>query len=108
MIERAPIINQETFDRNATDKDLENTGPFDPRYLAARSLVWTVIKGCIRSNNKLNLQLKQFNKTTDGPSAYFAIEAFLLGNDHSSFLISAAEKGLRETTFTTNVRNWRI
>ena len=37
-----------------------------------------------------------------------AIEAFLLVNDHSSFLISAAEKGLRETTYTSNVRNWKI
>ena len=31
MIERAPIINQETFDQNATDKELEKTAPFDPR-----------------------------------------------------------------------------
>ena len=44
-----------------------------PRYMAARSLVWTVIKGCIGNNNKPNLQLKQFNNTTDGHSAYFAI-----------------------------------
>ena len=77
-------------------------------YLAARSLVWTVIKRCIGFNNKLNLQLKHFNKTTDGRSVYFAIEAFLIGNDRSSSLISAAEKWLRETTFTTNVRNLRI
>ena len=69
MIERAPMINHETFERNATDKDLENTGPFDPRYLAARSLVWTVIKVYIGTNNKLNLQLKQFNNTTDGSGA---------------------------------------
>ena len=66
MIERVPIINHETFDRNAMDKELEKTGPFDPRYLAARSLVWNVIKGCIGTNNNLNFQLKQFNKTTDG------------------------------------------
>ena len=32
----------------------------------------------------------------------------MLGNDHTSSLISAAEKGSRETTFTTNVSNWRI
>ena len=87
---------------------MEKTGPFDTRYLATRSLVWNVIKGCIGSNNKLNLQLKQFNKTTDLRSAYFAIEAFLLGNYHSSSLISAAEKGLRETTFTSNFKNWKI
>ena len=108
MIERAPIINHETFDRNAMGKELDKTGPFDPRYLAARSLVWTVIKGCIGSNNKLNLHLKRFNKTTDGRGAYFAIEVLLLVNKHASSLISAAEKGLRETTFTTNFRNWRI
>ena len=76
--------------------------------MAARSLVWTVIKGCIGSNNKLNLQLKRYNKTTDGHGAYFAIEALFLGNDHTSSLVSAAEKRMRETTFTTNVRNWRI
>ena len=69
MIERAPIFDRKTYDRDSTYKDLENTGPFDPRYLAARNLVLTVIKGCIGSNNKLNLQLKQFNKTTDGRSA---------------------------------------
>ena len=56
----------------------------------------------------LNLLLKKFNNTTDGRSAYFAIEAFLLGNDQYSSLISAVEKGLRETTFTKNVRNWKI
>ena len=87
---------------------MEKTGPFDPRYLAARSLVWTVIKGCIGTNNKLNIQLKQFNKTTDGRSAYFAIERFMLGNDHSSSLISAAEQVLRETTYTSNVKDWKI
>ena len=76
MIERSPILDRKTYDRDAMDKVLEKTGPFDPRYLTARSLVWTVIKGCIGSNNKLDLQLKQFNKTTDGLSAYFAIEAF--------------------------------
>ena len=32
----------------------------------------------------------------------------MLGNDHSSSLISAAEKGLRETTYTSNVNNWKI
>ena len=32
----------------------------------------------------------------------------LLGNDHSSSLISAAEKVLRETTYTSNVKNWKI
>ena len=51
------------------DKALEKEGPFDPRYLAALILVWTVINGCIGTNTKLNLQLKQFNKTTDGRSA---------------------------------------
>ena len=73
MIELAPILDRMTYDRDATDKDLEKTGPFDPRYLAARNLVWTVIKVCIGSNNKLNLYLKQFNNITDGCSAYFAI-----------------------------------
>ena len=76
--------------------------------MAARSLVWTVIKGCIGSNKKLNIQLKQFNKTTDGLSAYIEIEAFLLGNDHYSSLVSAAEKVLRDTTYTSNVKNWKI
>ena len=65
MIERAPILDRETFDQDATDKELENLGPFDPRYLAACNKVWTIIKGCIGSNNKLNLQLKRFNNTTD-------------------------------------------
>ena len=32
----------------------------------------------------------------------------MLGNDHSSSLISAAEQGLRDTKFTTNVKNWNI
>ena len=100
IIERSPIHDRKTYDRDATEKDLEKTGPFDLRYLAACSIVWTVIKGCIGSNNKLNLQLKQFNKTTDGHSAYFAIEAFLLGNEYSASLVSAAEKGLRGTTYT--------
>ena len=58
MIERAPILDRKTYDRDATDKFLEKIGPFDPRYLAVRSLVWAVIKGFIGSNNKLNLQLK--------------------------------------------------
>ena len=65
MIERALILNRETFDRDTTDKELEKSGPFDPRYLAARNKVWTIIKECIGSNNKLNLQIKRFNKTTD-------------------------------------------
>ena len=30
MIECAPIVYHETFDPNATDKELEKTGPFDP------------------------------------------------------------------------------
>ena len=73
MIQRALILDRKTYDRTATDVDLEKKGPFDPCYLDARSLVWTVIKRCIGTNNKLNLQLKQFNKTTDGRSTYFAI-----------------------------------
>ena len=108
MIERASILDQKEYDQNATDKNLERTGPFDPRYKAVRSLVWTIIKGCIGTNNKLNLQLKQYNRATDGRSAYFAIDSFVLGNDHSSSLISAAEQGLRDTTYTTNVKNWKI
>ena len=76
--------------------------------MADRSLVWTVIKVCIGTDNKLNIHLKQFNKTTDGRSAYFAIERFMLGNDHSSSLISAAEAGLRDTTYTSNIKNWKI
>ena len=31
MIERAPILDRETFDRDSTEKELEKTGPFDPR-----------------------------------------------------------------------------
>ena len=31
MIERAPILNHQTFDRNATGKEFEKTVPFDPR-----------------------------------------------------------------------------
>ena len=31
MIERAPILDRKTYDRDSTDKDLEKTGPFDPR-----------------------------------------------------------------------------
>ena len=95
MIERAPILDRKTFDRGVTDKDLENSGPFDPHYLAACNQVWTIIKGCIGSNNKLNLHLKRFNKTTDGRGAYFELEVFLLGNDHASSLVNATEKGLR-------------
>ena len=45
MIESAPILDRDKYDRNATDTDLEKTEPFDPRYMAACSLVWTVIKG---------------------------------------------------------------
>ena len=108
MIECAPILDRKKYDQNATHTDLEKTGPFDPRYLAARSLVWTVIKGCIGTNNKLNLQIKQLNKTTDGHSAHFSIESFMLGNDHSSYLIIAAEAGLRDTTYTSNIKNWKI
>ena len=108
MIKRAPILDRKEYDWNATDKSLEKTGPFDPRYRAARSLVWKIIKGCIVTNNKLNLQLKQYNRATDGLSAYFAIESFMLGTDHSSSLISAAEQGLRDKTYTTNVKNWKI
>ena len=58
MIERAPIFDRDKYDRNATNTDLKKTGPIDPRYMAAFSLVWTVIKGCIGTNYKLNLQLK--------------------------------------------------
>ena len=83
MIERAPILDRKTYDQTATDMALEKKGPFDLRYLAVCSLVWTAIKGCIGSNNKLNLQLNQSNKTTYGRSAYFAIKSFMLGNDHS-------------------------
>ena len=108
MIERAPILNRKKYDQNATNMALEKKGPFDLRYLSARSLVWTVIKGCIGTNKKLNLQLKQFNKTTDGRSAYFAIERFMLRNDHSSSLITTSEHGLRETIYTSNVKNWKI
>ena len=108
MIDHAPILDRKFFDRDTTDKVLEKTGPFESRYLPACSLLWTVIKGCIGSNNKINIQLKQFNKTTDGRSAYFSIESFLLGNYHSSSLVSAAEKGLREMTYTSNVKNWKI
>ena len=50
MIERAQILDREKYDRNTTDTDLEKTGPFDRRYLAAHSLVWTIIKGCIGTN----------------------------------------------------------
>ena len=53
MIEREPILDRKTYERDATDKVLEKTGPFDPRYLAACSIVWTAIKGCIGSNNRL-------------------------------------------------------
>ena len=90
MIERAPILDRKIYDKTATDETLEKTGPFESRYTAARSLVWTIVKGCIGTNNKLNLQMKQYNKATDGRSAYFAIESFMLGNDHASSLISAA------------------
>ena len=36
------------------------------------------------------------------------IESFVLGNDPSSSIISAAEQGLKDTTYTTNVKNWKI
>ena len=32
----------------------------------------------------------------------------MLGNDHSSSLISAAEAGLRDMTYNSNVKNWKI
>ena len=32
----------------------------------------------------------------------------MLGNEHSSSLISAAEQGLRYTAYTSNVKNWKI
>ena len=92
MIERAPILDRETFDWYDTDKELDKSGPFDLRYLAAHNQVWNIIKGCIGSNNKLNIQLKRFNNNTDGRGAYFALEAFLIGNDHTSFLVNATEK----------------
>ena len=50
MIERAPILDSKEYDRTATDNNLEKTGPFDPRYRAAQSLVWTIVKGCIGTN----------------------------------------------------------
>ena len=52
--------------------------------------------------------MKQYNKATDGRSAYFAIESFMLGNDHASSLISAAEQGLRDKTLIANGKNWKI
>ena len=58
--------------------------------MAARSLVWKIVKGCIGTNNKLNIQVKQYSRATDGRSAFFAIESFMLGNNHSSSFISAA------------------
>ena len=47
MIERAPILDRKEYDKTATDEDLENTGPFDSRYRAARSLVTRVKGACI-------------------------------------------------------------
>ena len=108
MIERAPILDRKEYDQNDTDNNLEKTGTFDLRYRDVRSLVWTIIKGCIGTNKKLNLHLKQYNRSTDGRSAYFAIESSMLGNDHSSSLISASEQGLRDTSYTTHVKNWKI
>ena len=32
----------------------------------------------------------------------------MLVNDHASSLISAAEQGQRDTTFTANGKNWKI
>ena len=40
--------------------------------------------------------------------AFQAIKSFMLGNNHASSLISAAEQGLRDTTFTANFKNWKI
>ena len=60
MIERALILDRNEYDRNATDKDLEKTGPFDPRYRAAHIIVWNIIKVCIGTNNKLNLHLNGY------------------------------------------------
>ena len=39
MIERATILSRKKYDRNANDTNLEKTGPFDPRYMAACSIV---------------------------------------------------------------------
>ena len=66
IIERAPILDRKTYDQNATYMVLEKKGPFEPRYLAACSLVWNVIKGCIGTNNKLNLQLKSSTRPLMG------------------------------------------
>ena len=32
----------------------------------------------------------------------------MLGNDHYSSLITVAEAGLRDTTYTSNIKNWKI
>ena len=38
MIERAPILDRKNYDQNATDTDLENTGPFtNPREIGRAS-----------------------------------------------------------------------
>ena len=39
MIECAPILDRKTYEQTATDMALEKKGPFEPRYLAARSIV---------------------------------------------------------------------
>ena len=40
MIARATILDRDTYDHRALTKDLEKSGPFDPRHLAARNQVW--------------------------------------------------------------------
>ena len=104
MIERAPIFDHDTYDHGACTKDLEKSGPFYPRHLAARNQVRKIIKRCVGANNKLSLQIKQWTKTTDGLAAYFAIETFLLENEHTTSMINAAEKTLATTTFQSNKR----
>ena len=51
MIERAPILDRDTYNHSALTKDLEKSGPFDPRHLAAQNQVWKIIKRCIGNNN---------------------------------------------------------
>ena len=88
--------------------DLEKSGPFDPRHLAARTQVWKIIRQCIGTNTKMNLQIKEFAKSTDGRAKYIAIESFLLGSEHANNMINKAEKILSTTTFTQNAKNWKI
>jgi len=59
-------------------------------------------------NNKLSLQIKQWTKSTDGRTAYFAIETFLLGNEHATSQINTAEKSLATTAFQHNKKGRRI